>query len=56
MREREKFNIVRPDMIHLLMEAKKGALEYDAAQTDAKEAGFATVEESNVGKQAIRKR
>ncbi|XP_077284623.1 cytochrome P450 9e2-like [Arctopsyche grandis] len=55
MREREKFNVVRPDMIHLLMEAKKGALEYDAAQSDAKEAGFATVEESNVGKQAIRK-
>lgn len=26
MREREERNIIRPDMIHLLMEAKKGAI------------------------------
>ncbi|CAG9785905.1 unnamed protein product [Diatraea saccharalis] len=42
MNEREAKQIVRPDLIHLLMEAKKGS-----------DAGFATVEESNVGKRNV---
>ncbi|XP_017776426.1 PREDICTED: cytochrome P450 9e2-like isoform X2 [Nicrophorus vespilloides] len=46
---REKNNIVRPDMIHLLMEAGKGRLKHEESLTD-KETGFATVEESEVGK------
>ncbi|KAL0841633.1 hypothetical protein ABMA28_015288 [Loxostege sticticalis] len=49
MREREAKNIVRPDMIHLLLEAKKGKLQYDDKVKDT-DAGFATVEESAVGK------
>jgi cytochrome P450 family 9 len=46
--KREKYGIVRPDMINLLMEARKNGLQYE--ETPEKDAGFATVEESNVGK------
>nr|QEP99754.1 cytochrome P450 monooxygenase CYP9A78-like protein [Glyphodes pyloalis] len=49
MRQREKNNIVRNDMINLLLDAKKGSLSHDHGSTDTT-AGFATVEESNVGK------
>ncbi|XP_063381050.1 cytochrome P450 9e2-like [Cydia fagiglandana] len=49
MKDRETHNILRPDMIHLLMEAKKGRLVHEDFTKDAN-AGFATVEESNVGK------
>ncbi|XP_055529184.1 probable cytochrome P450 9f2 [Wyeomyia smithii] len=51
MKVREEKNIFRPDMIELLMQAKRGSLKH---QTDEpKETtgeGFATVEESQVGK------
>ncbi|KAL3273297.1 hypothetical protein HHI36_014750 [Cryptolaemus montrouzieri] len=40
---REKENIIRPDLIHLMIEAKKGKLFHDIQQT--KDTGFATVEE-----------
>jgi cytochrome P450 family 9 len=54
MRYREENNIVRPDMIHLLMEAKKGSLKYDKSnETDTKE--FATVEESTMGQKTTDK-
>lgn len=52
MINREAHNIVRPDMIHLLMEAKRGNLTYDQRSKD-EDAGFATVEESSVGKNSI---
>ncbi|RZC41760.1 cytochrome P450 9e2-like [Asbolus verrucosus] len=46
---REAEEIVRPDMIHLLMEARKGRLKHE--KTDSgDDAGFATVEESEIGK------
>jgi len=45
---REEKNIIRPDMIHLLMEARKGNLRYDASKE--KDTGFATVEEADVTK------
>lgn len=46
---REKHNVIRPDLIHLLMEAKKGKLKYeDSGKID--DTGFATVTESDVGK------
>jgi len=48
MATREKEGIIRPDMIHLLMEAKKGNLKYEESQQNS-DAGFATVEESTVG-------
>ncbi|XP_053608012.1 uncharacterized protein LOC128673884 [Plodia interpunctella] len=53
MEDREKNNIIRPDMIHLLMEAKKGNLEHDNQPVLESDAGFATVEESSVGKKQI---
>jgi len=51
MAEREKNGIIRHDMIHLLMEAKKGALKHEEASTK-EHAGYATVEESS----AVRKK
>ncbi|XP_046959649.1 uncharacterized protein LOC124529784 [Vanessa cardui] len=55
MKDREHRSIVRPDMIHLLMEAKKGRLTHDESNGINKEqdTGFATVEESSVGKKTI---
>ncbi|XP_052740407.1 uncharacterized protein LOC112053802 [Bicyclus anynana] len=58
MKDREVRNIIRPDMIHLLMEAKKGKLSYEedkntADNNSGRDAGFATVEESTVGKKKI---
>ncbi|XP_073945642.1 cytochrome P450 9e2-like [Choristoneura fumiferana] len=50
MKDREAHNILRPDMIHLLMEAKKGRLTHDERSDKDADAGFATVEESTVGK------
>lgn len=42
---REENNIIRPDMLHLLTEARKGRLQYIEDETTAKEMGFATAEE-----------
>ncbi|XP_063618744.1 uncharacterized protein LOC134791626 [Cydia splendana] len=53
MKDREVHNILRPDMIHLLMEAKKGQLVHEENSGCDAGAGFATVEESNVGKKTI---
>ncbi|KAF5306323.1 hypothetical protein FQA39_LY09021 [Lamprigera yunnana] len=47
---RKEKGIVRMDMLHLLMEAQKGSLKYEENQDDLPEAGFAAVEESNIGK------
>lgn len=48
---REKLGIVRPDMLNLLMEARKGKLSYeDTEKNNEDTAGFATVEESDIGK------
>lgn len=44
---REEKNIIRPDLIHLLTEAKKGRLQYIEDDKTAKEAGFATADESD---------
>nr|BBE49549.1 cytochrome P450 monooxygenase [Adoxophyes honmai] len=50
MKQREEMNIHRPDMINLLMEAKKGQLSHDVKTAKDEHAGFATVEESEIGK------
>uniref|UniRef100_A0A1B0CWX1 Cytochrome n=1 Tax=Lutzomyia longipalpis TaxID=7200 RepID=A0A1B0CWX1_LUTLO len=55
MNYREKHNVFRPDMINLLMEAKKGKLSHQAAEHHHDSAGFATVEESDVGKKEVKK-
>lgn len=44
MKEREENNIVRPDLIQLLIEAKKGTLKHEN-NNDEKDAGFAAVDE-----------
>lgn len=44
IKTREENNIIRPDMIHLLMEARKGKYK-ETSTTNLPEAGFATVEE-----------
>ena len=51
--KRVKEKIFRPDMIHLLMEAQKGKLKHDSDVVGVKE-GFATVEESHIGKNTQR--
>lgn len=51
MRNREEKGIVRHDMIQLLMEAKKGKLTH--IQDDDEADGFATVEESDLGKSKV---
>lgn len=48
LRTREQQGIVRPDMIHLLMEARKGRDKEDVVPET--ETGFATVQESEIGK------
>ncbi|EAA43284.4 AGAP012291-PA, partial [Anopheles gambiae str. PEST] len=56
MRTRQEKGIFRPDMIELLMQAKKGSLKHQQAEeprTDSETGeGFATVEESHVGRRA----
>lgn len=52
VKARDEHGIVRPDMIHLLMQARKGILKHQQETTEAS-AGFATVEESDVGKIVI---
>ncbi|XP_013135366.1 PREDICTED: cytochrome P450 9e2-like [Papilio polytes] len=51
--DRETKQIIRPDMIHLLMEAKKGNLRHEDRSGQDTDAGFATVEESAVGRKNI---
>ncbi|XP_026474278.1 cytochrome P450 9e2-like [Ctenocephalides felis] len=49
MKQRDEQNIVRPDMIHLLMQVRQGTLKHEEV-VDTKDAGFATVTESEIGK------
>lgn len=53
MQVREEKGIIRYDMINLLMQAKKGKLSHDAKQEDKIKDGFATVEESQMGKSQV---
>jgi cytochrome P450 family 9 len=53
MRIREEKGIVRNDMIHLLMQAKKGKLSHETKETEKITEGFATVEESQMGKTKV---
>lgn len=50
IKDRLQKQIVRPDMIHLLLEARKGKLNHDASRPTEENSGFATVEESHIGK------
>ncbi|XP_053660558.1 probable cytochrome P450 9f2 [Anopheles marshallii] len=53
MRVREEKGIVRNDMINILMQVRRGVLGHQRDEPDVKDAGFATVHESAVGKKAI---
>ncbi|XP_052900110.1 probable cytochrome P450 9f2 isoform X2 [Anopheles moucheti] len=53
MRVREEKGIVRNDMINILMQVKRGVLGHQRDEPDVKDAGFATVHESAVGKKVI---
>lgn len=56
MEAREKKHIVRHDMIHMLMDAKKGMLKHeDDKHGDTVMDGFSAVEESHVGKETVRR-
>ncbi|CAH0667045.1 unnamed protein product [Chilo suppressalis] len=55
MNDRITNNIVRPDMIHLLMQAKKGKLVQEEKPSKEADAGFATVDESNIGTKTVNK-
>ncbi|EAT33124.1 AAEL014610-PA [Aedes aegypti] len=54
IRTRESQGIVRNDMIDLLLEARKGKLKYEEEREEEQE-GFATVQESDVGKAQVTK-
>jgi cytochrome P450 family 9 len=54
-RTREKFGIVRHDMINLMLEARKGRLAHNNNVEEKFVDGFATVEESNVGKNDVKR-
>lgn len=47
IRTREEKNIVRPDMIHLMMEARKGKHEYDLVDEDDNDGAFASLKNSS---------
>lgn len=49
IKTREQNNIVRPDLIHLLMEARKGQLQNDKIDLE-QDAGFATAQETKMEK------
>jgi cytochrome P450 family 9 len=54
MKIRETKGIIRKDMIHLLMDAKKGKLSYEKEKEEKNVDGFATVEESAVGQTEVK--
>lgn len=55
MKVREEKGIVRPDMINLLMQAKKGQLAHNNNIEEKTVDGFATVEESQLGKTDVKR-
>lgn len=54
MVERKKQQISRPDMIHILMQARNENLELQQDEISSDVAGFATVEESHIGKGQVK--
>lgn len=57
IKERERLEIVRNDMIDLILQAKKGNLSHDDNHHEEKlsSVGFATVEESDIGKNKVKR-
>lgn len=55
MKVRETKGIIRHDMINLLIQAKKGNLSHEKEKEEKNVDGFATVEESQVGKNDVKR-
>lgn len=55
MRAREEQGIVRPDMINLLMQARKGQLTHNNNTEEKTVDGYATVEESQIGQSEVKR-
>lgn len=53
MQIRKEKNIFRPDMINLLMQVRAGTLKHQSDEKAKDQEGFATVEESEVGKVTV---
>jgi cytochrome P450 family 9 len=53
MKIREEKGIIRHDMINILMQVKKGQLTHEKENEEKVVDGFATVEESQVGKSSV---
>lgn len=54
---RTKNNIFRPDMINIMMQVRQGSLKYQAEERlDVSQEGFATVEESDIGKKSVNRK
>lgn len=57
MDTRERENIFRPDMINMLMQMRRGNVERQSTEEEKNEdAGFATVEESEIGKKHVQRK
>lgn len=55
MEIRKKNNIHRPDMINMLMQIREGTLKHQTDEKIKEKEGFATVEESEVGKLNVKR-
>lgn len=53
MEIRKEKNIIRPDMINLMMELREGTLKHQLDEKTKEKEGFATVEESEIGKTSV---
>lgn len=53
MEEREKKGIIRPDLINILMQIRNGNFKHNHEEANEKDTGFATVEESTIGKRQV---
>lgn len=55
MKEREEKDIIRHDMINILMQVRKGNLNHNEEDNNAPDAGFATTQESHIGKIQVKR-
>lgn len=55
MAEREKFNILRHDVVNILMHVRSGNLGHQNDESHNDDAGFATAEESHIGKVHVKR-
>ncbi|KAJ6647419.1 putative cytochrome P450 9f2, partial [Pseudolycoriella hygida] len=55
IKEREMKRIFRPDMINILMQVRSGNLKQQQDESGNDDAGFATAEESQIGKRQVKR-